>query len=301
MPGMPGFEECTPEQREQWARHISAAAEFFYAAGDFSFETLRLIADSGIAGAQFVSGFYTELMDSLTIIPFISMSRCAAAQLAEDFGIDPDAVDTMRYYQRQPSYILGQWFGRGTAYTIALLELGFATVGMLSSGGVLTTTGWTGVGAIAATAGATLSTVVAIHGTLVLIFVLHKPPLPNVVFASADNGHSDAYGTKAERQQLAEDLAEQTGGRLGEVQGEGRKITWEGEARGRRNIVSRLMDSGGVRNEPYWRISINGIGSFSLDGRLITTNDPLLVHHAYTGSTKDDLLRLLDVARTWKR
>jgi hypothetical protein len=204
--------------------------------------------------------------------------------------------------RRQTAYILGRYLGRSTAYWIGILEMGFGTLslGINLTGTVVMSP--TGVLAIASGLGALGSVAVLAHGTAVIYTVAWRSvhdPLPNVVFASAGGEPSGPYGTKAQRQQLGEDLARQTGGRVGTVQGQGRKVTWEGAARGRRNIVARLMDSGGIRNEPYWRIGIDGVGSFSIDGRLISTNDPLIVHHAYTETTMDDLIELLGIARAW--
>ncbi|MED0673662.1 hypothetical protein P4S95_26205 [Aneurinibacillus aneurinilyticus] len=73
---------------------------------------------------------------------------------------------------------------------------------------------------------------------------------------------------------LADDVARALGGHLSPAKGKGYKIEIPN---GRKPITVRVMEAGsGGRSKPYFRVSIDGKGSLTLDGKL--SNDPKLTH-----------------------
>ncbi|WP_339210254.1 RHS repeat-associated core domain-containing protein [Aeribacillus sp. FSL K6-8210] len=62
---------------------------------------------------------------------------------------------------------------------------------------------------------------------------------------------------------LAKKVSKKFGGTLGRTKGDGWKVTI---ADGRKPLVVRVMNKGGIRNKPYFRISKDGRGSLKLNG-----------------------------------
>jgi RHS repeat-associated protein len=77
---------------------------------------------------------------------------------------------------------------------------------------------------------------------------------------------------------IALQVANHTGGVLSSAQGSGWRITFEGASSTGKNIVARVMISGGGRLEAYYRVAVDGIGAVTSNGQFST--NPLLTHHA---------------------
>ena len=75
---------------------------------------------------------------------------------------------------------------------------------------------------------------------------------------------------------IARDVQSEVGGIVGPAKGDGWTNTLPRAAGGGRDIVARIMNSGGGRTEPYIRVSIEGKTSFAKDGS--PTNDRFLSH-----------------------
>jgi hypothetical protein len=61
---------------------------------------------------------------------------------------------------------------------------------------------------------------------------------------------------------------------------------------GRRNVVIRLMDSGGLRRD-YWRFDVEGKAGVSAAGGF--THDASMTHHAIGPTTFNDIVAVFDV------
>ncbi|HKZ55890.1 MAG TPA: RHS repeat-associated core domain-containing protein, partial [Anaerolineales bacterium] len=271
---------CTPEEIEHWARNYQAAADLFGTLGGATTQ----------ATANFAAGFFREFVDVLAVIPVISLSRCLIESIRGS-----EYTYSQFLNERNPYYNAGRWIGRGTAAAMGAAEIGLALVGV--GGG--TTISLSGIGAAIGIPTLAGSIALGGHGALVLVAVAgHNTldPLPPLVYAATGGGGGgSSYGTRAEREALARRVASETGGTEALAQGDGWRVTIPRAAPGRRNIVIRIMNSGGVRGEPYFRVSVDGKGALALDGSW--SSSPLLTHHALTPDSLDIIKRLVQIAR----
>ncbi|CAG0928113.1 tRNA(Glu)-specific nuclease WapA [Thermoflexales bacterium] len=76
---------------------------------------------------------------------------------------------------------------------------------------------------------------------------------------------------------LAQKVANDLGGILRAAQGDGWRITLPQAAQGGRDIIIRIMESGGIRSDAYFRIAVAGKAAITAAGQF--SNDPLLTHH----------------------
>jgi hypothetical protein len=75
---------------------------------------------------------------------------------------------------------------------------------------------------------------------------------------------------------IAQQVADNTGGILDPAKGNGWKVTLQGAAEGN-NIVARIMVSGGGRLEPYYRVAVQNVGAVTSNGQF--SSDQQLTHH----------------------
>lgn len=88
-------------------------------------------------------------------------------------------------------------------------------------------------------------------------------------------------------QGLADDIGSKLGGTISNAKGKGYKVQIPN---GNKPITVRVMEAGsGGRNKPYFRVSIDGKGSLTLDGKI--SNDRSLTHIDIT----DDALKQIDI------
>jgi len=86
---------------------------------------------------------------------------------------------------------------------------------------------------------------------------------------------------------LADDIGSKLGGTVSNAKGKGYKVEIPN---GNKPITVRVMEAGsGGRNEPYFRVSIDGKGSLTLDGKI--SNDRSLTHIDIT----EDALKQIDI------
>ena len=78
-------------------------------------------------------------------------------------------------------------------------------------------------------------------------------------------------------QNLANDVADEFGTEANPARGNDWEVTLEGVGPGRRNIVTRMMWEGGERDNPYYRVGVDGLGGLTEDGRF--SSDRRLTHH----------------------
>jgi hypothetical protein len=78
------------------------------------------------------------------------------------------------------------------------------------------------------------------------------------------------------------------GGRLLYTKGQGYQIVIPN---GKKEIIIRIMDKGGQQLQPYWRVSVDGKGAFSMTGKIETI--PELTHHPLTENSLSQITHIL--------
>ncbi|HKZ53980.1 MAG TPA: RHS repeat-associated core domain-containing protein [Anaerolineales bacterium] len=113
--------------------------------------------------------------------------------------------------------------------------------------------------------------------------------------SSSGRGSIADYSTRAGREALASRVASETGGTEALARGDGWRVTIPRAAQGGRNIVVRIMNSGGVRDQPYFRVSVDGKGALTLNGSW--SDNPLFTHHTLTPDSLGIIKNLVEIAR----
>jgi hypothetical protein len=98
--------------------------------------------------------------------------------------------------------------------------------------------------------------------------------LPILTAAGADG---DPTNEAKIVQNIAQKVAENTGGILGPTKGNGWRVTLPGGHNGK-DIVARIMVEGGQRLDPYYRVAVNGIKAVTSSGAF--SDDILSTHHS---------------------
>ncbi len=126
---------------------------------------------------------------------------------------------------------------------------------------------------------------------LATTFILVKPAKVGEVVYDLSKARKVETGGKGTRyvnntKVLADDIGSKLGGTISSAKGKGYKVQIPN---GSKPITVRVMEAGsGGRNKPYFRVSIDGKGSLTLDGKI--SNDRSLTHIDIT----DDALEQID-------
>jgi hypothetical protein len=166
-PGQP----CTQKQIDEWVRNYQAAAQVFHTLGGPTSQNTAL----------FAVGVLDEFLDAIAVVPVMSLTRCILTEAYDEYS---NRVDQTR---RDPYFVAGRYFGRGTAAAVGAAEVGLALAGV--GGG--TTISLSGIGAAIGIPAIAGSVALGGHGALVLGHVAVKQaldPLPNIYFAE---GHGN--------------------------------------------------------------------------------------------------------------
>lgn len=107
---------------------------------------------------------------------------------------------------------------------------------------------------------------------------------------AADEGVKNL--SKAEIEKLAQDVAKQLGGKISPAKGEGHIIKIPNA---KNEITIRIMEGGGKRSEPYYRISKEIGGSVDAAGK--NCNNRLLTHLELNSNSYAEIMEIISKIR----
>jgi len=173
----------------------------------------------------------------------------------------------------------------------------------VDAGAQLAGAGWFAAGRLQA--GDELRTV---SGTHVMVVGLRRNVGEAVVYTlTIANDHTFFVGSARvlvhnancfDTKQIADEVAKRIGSSVEEAQGEGWRIRLRGSSLGKkRDIVVRVMNRGGGREQPYFRVDIDGKGGVTISGEI--SGDRGLTHHdleafSSEADVADTIVRLVE-------